>query len=30
MDKFENCMPRGNKDHDVEPAIMWKMSSMKR
>ena len=29
MDKFENCMPRGSKDHEVEPAVMWKRSSMK-
>ena len=30
MDKSGNCMPRGRKDHEVEPAVMWKRNSMQR
>ena len=28
MDKSGNCMPRGSKDHEVEPAVVWRRSSM--
>ena len=30
MDKYGNCMPRGSKDYEVEPAAMWKRNSMQR
>ena len=28
MDKSRNWMPRGSKDHEVKPAIVWKRSSI--